>query len=70
VAGALVRLIEDRKLRARMGAYNRRRRRELFGVARMIGEYADLYRRLSGRVRGPAPHGSDAPGRIAGPLLT
>ena len=40
VAGALVRLIEDRKLRARMGAYNRQRRRERFGVAPREGEAA------------------------------
>lgn len=46
MAGALVRLAADPALRERMGRAGRSRMATDFGMARFVGEFADLYREL------------------------
>jgi glycosyltransferase involved in cell wall biosynthesis len=46
LAGALIRLLEDEGLRARMGAAGQARARELFTVERMVRDTAAVYDRV------------------------
>ncbi|HEY7790868.1 MAG TPA: glycosyltransferase family 4 protein [Vicinamibacterales bacterium] len=66
LAAAIVRLLQDSALRARMGAAGRARAGQRFSVERMVAETADVYRQLlSGRVapRAPSPpRPADSPG--------
>jgi glycosyltransferase involved in cell wall biosynthesis len=62
MAAALIRLLEDEPLRARMGAAGLARARERFTVERMVGETAALYGRLVGESkRRRAAHRSAPP---------
>ena len=54
MAGAIVRLLNDAALRARMGAGGLARVRERFTVERMVAETAAVYARVAGR-----PHAAD-----------
>jgi len=45
LTGALVRLFDDPALRQRLGSNGRRTVLERFTLARMVGRYAELYRR-------------------------
>jgi len=54
MAGAIVRLLNDAALRARMGAAGLARVRERFTVERMVAETAAVYARVAGR-----PHAAD-----------
>ena len=54
MAGAIVRLLTDEGLRARMGEASLARVRERFTVERMVSETAAVYARVAG-----TPHGAD-----------